>query len=65
MNGVNVYIHAQYGQLPLYCVSNSDPRDQLLSDEATAEPREHHLVEARPKRTARPSVRIAGPEWKR
>ena len=46
-------------------VSNSYPQDQLLSDEATAEPGERHLVEAWPKRTARPSVRIADPEWKR
>ena len=46
-------------------VSNSDPQDQLLSDEAIAKPGERHLVEAWPKRTARPSVRIAGPEWKR
>ena len=33
-------------------VSNSDPQDQLLSDEAIAKPGERHLVEPQPKRTA-------------
>jgi hypothetical protein len=63
------YIKQQFPRAPAWGQAasqdggNVDPQDQFLSDEGSAEPGKRHLVEARPKRSARPSIRIAGPEW--
>ena len=55
---------SRLGELAQVRVSKTTCQAQLQSEEADSVPDERSLIEARPKRTTRPNVRIASPEWK-
>ena len=55
---------SRLGELAQVSVSKTTCQAQLQSEEADSVPDERSLIEARPKRTTRPNVRIASPEWK-